>query len=132
MSIGVEILVLVAFGILSGVLGGLLGVGGGVFMVPFLVLVFAATQQEAQASSLVVILPTALAATTVLWRAKVMDIRKALGLGAVGALAAVVGASLALALPADTLKIIFALFLGVIGLRIAARAYREGSAEGSG
>lgn len=132
MSIGLEIVLLLSFGLLSGVLGGLLGVGGGVFMVPFLVLVFVATQQEAQASSLVVILPTALAATAVLWRSKVVDVRQALGLGAVGAVAAVFGALLALTMPADTLRVCFALFLAAIGLRMALKAYREKPAEGRG
>ncbi len=55
-------MLLVAFGAVAGVLAGLLGVGGGILLVPFLVLVVGMTQHEAEATSLLVILPTALAA----------------------------------------------------------------------
>lgn len=118
MSIVLTIAVLVAFGMLSGMLAGILGVGGGIFMVPFLVLLFGATQQEAQATSLMVILPTSIAATVVLWRRKTMDGPKSLQLGAFGAIAAIGGSLIALALPADTLRIVFAAFLALIGGRL--------------
>ena len=49
---------LVAFGAGAGMLAGLLGVGGGVLLVPFLVLVVGMTQHEAEATSLLVILPS--------------------------------------------------------------------------
>jgi uncharacterized membrane protein YfcA len=55
--------VLIAVGAGAGMLAGLLGVGGGVLLVPFLVLAVGMTQHEAEATSLLVILPTALAAS---------------------------------------------------------------------
>jgi hypothetical protein len=118
---------LLAFGVISGVLAGLLGVGGGVFMVPFLVLAIGATQQEAQATSLVVILPTAIAATVVLWRRRTMDGPRALQIGAIGAVSAVAGSLLALALPGGTLRIVFAAFLAAIGLRLIVQGLRDGT-----
>ena len=59
---------LVAFGVLTGVAAGVLGVGGGVMMVPFLVLVIGYSQHEAEATSLLVVLPTAVVASVVLYR----------------------------------------------------------------
>ena len=106
------------FGAFVGVAAGLLGVGGGVLIVPFLVLAAGMSQHEAEATSLLVVLPTALVASASLHRRDVGDLGLALQVGAVGAAGAVAGALLALALAASTLRIVFAVFLGVIGLRL--------------
>ncbi len=111
-------LVLVAAGVASGALAGLLGVGGGVFMVPLLVLVAGLDQHEAAATSLCVIVPTALVASRVLAKRGIGDITRALALGSVGALGAIGGVLLALALPEDTLRIVFAAFLAAVGVRL--------------
>ena len=50
-------LFLFAFGIGVGVLGGLLGIGGGIALVPGLMLLFGFTQAEAQGTSLAVMIP---------------------------------------------------------------------------
>ncbi len=117
MSIGLAA-ILIAAGVASGALAGLLGVGGGVFMVPLLVLVAGLDQHEAAATSLCVIVPTALVASRVLAKRGIGDITRALALGVVGALGAVAGVLLALALPEDTLRIIFAAFLAAVGVRL--------------
>jgi uncharacterized membrane protein YfcA len=109
---------LVAFGVLAGVASGLLGVGGGTLMVPFLTLVAGLSQHAAQATSLLVILPTAIAGTVALRRHGVGNVGKSLRFGVIGAIGAVLGALLALALPASTLRIVFAAFLGVVGLKL--------------
>jgi uncharacterized membrane protein YfcA len=109
---------LVAVGALTGMLAGLLGVGGGILLVPFLVLAVGLTQHEAEATSLLVILPTALAASVALRRRDVGDLPVALALGTVGALGAVAGALLALSLPAGVLRLVFAVLLTVAGLRL--------------
>lgn len=108
----------VAFGFVTGTLSGLLGVGGGIFMVPFLVLAGGAAQQQAQATSLLVVLPMAAVATWSLRRAGVGDHRAALRMGAVGAIGSVAGTLLALALPAGILKAIFAVLMIIIALRL--------------
>jgi uncharacterized protein len=112
------LLLLVAVGALTGMLAGLLGVGGGILLVPFLVLAVGLTQHEAEATSLLVILPTALAASVALRRRDVGDLPVALALGTVGALGAVAGALLALSLPAGVLRLAFAVLLTVAGLRL--------------
>ena len=100
-------------------LAGLLGVGGGILLVPFLVLIVGMTQHEAEATSLLVILPTAIAGSLALRRRGVGDLGLALRFGVLGAVGSVLGAVLALALPADTLRLAFAVFVGVVGLRLA-------------
>ena len=110
---------LVAFGVVVGVASGLLGVGGGTLIVPFLTLAVGFSQHSAEATSLLVILPTAIAGSLVLRRRGVGDLALALRFGTVGAIGSVLGALLALALPADTLRLVFAVFVGLVGLRLA-------------
>jgi hypothetical protein len=109
---------LVAFGVLVGVASGLLGVGGGTLAVPFLTLVVGLSQHAAQATSLVVILPTAIAGSLALRRRGIGDLPLALRLVVVGAVGSVLGALLALALPGGTLRLVFAVFIGLVGLKI--------------
>jgi uncharacterized membrane protein YfcA len=109
---------LVAFGVVTGVASGLLGVGGGTLMVPFLTLAVDLSQHEAEATSLLVILPTAVAGTLALRRRRVGNPGLALRFGTIGALGAVLGALLALALPSGTLRLVFAAFVAVVGLRL--------------
>lgn len=110
---------LVAFGVVAGVASGLLGVGGGTLIVPFLTLAAGFSQHSAEATSLLVILPTAIAGSVALRRRGVGDLGLALRFGVVGAVASVLGALLALALPASALRIVFAVFVGLVGLRLA-------------
>ena len=109
---------LVAFGFLAGAVAGLLGIGGGVMIIPFLTLVAGASQHQAEATSLLVILPTAIVATIVLRRKGIGDAALALRFGPLGAAGGVVGALAALALPAHVLRLVFALFLAAVAVRL--------------
>ena len=116
---------LVAFGLLVGVASGLLGVGGGTLVVPFLTLVVGLSQHSAEATSLLVILPTAVAGSLVLRRRGVGDLGLALRVGVLGAIGSVLGALLALTLPGSTLRLVFAVFVGLVGLRLARDGLRR-------
>src|SRR5262245_63597810 len=105
---------LAAFGLCTGVAAGLLGVGGGTLMLPFLTLAIGLSQHSAEATSLVVVLPTAVVASLELRRRGIGDLPVALRFGVIGALGGVGGALLALALPASTLRLVFAGFLGLV------------------
>jgi uncharacterized protein len=118
------LLLLFAVGAASGMLAGLLGVGGGVLLVPFLVLAVGMSQHEAEATSLLVVLPTAIVASLTLWRRVVGDLPDAPAMGMVGAIGAAAGALLALSLPGDVLRTVFALFLGLVGARLVRDALR--------
>jgi uncharacterized protein len=114
----VLIAALIAFGLFTGAGAGLLGVGGGIMMVPFLTLAAGLNQHAAEATSLLVVLPTAIVASVVLHRRGVGDLPLALRFGVIGAAGGALGALLALALPAHLLKLVFALFLGVVAVRL--------------
>lgn len=126
MTTAALLVTLIGVGVATGVLAGLLGVGGGILLVPFLVLAVGMTQHEAEATSLLVILPTALAGSVALRRREVGNLPVALALGSVGAVGAAMGALLALSLPADVLRSVFAILLAVVGIRLVrdARAGR--------
>jgi uncharacterized membrane protein YfcA len=109
---------LVAFGVVTGAASGLLGVGGGTLMVPFLTLAAGFSQHAAEATSLLVVLPTAIVASIVLHRRGVGDLGLALRFGALGAGGGVLGALLALALPGHVLKLVFACFLLLVSVRL--------------
>ena len=109
---------LVGFGLLTGGAAGLLGVGGGIMMVPFLTLVTGLSQHAAEATSLLVVLPTAVVATVVLQRKGVGDSWLALRFGALGAVGGVLGALVALSLPGHVLRVVFACFLAAVAVRL--------------
>jgi uncharacterized membrane protein YfcA len=102
-------------GFSAGVLAGFFGVGGGILFVPTLV-ALGLSQIEAEATSLLAILPTVAAGT---WRQRRygnVDRRAALTLGLASIVGAVAGVQIATALPEDTLRRLFAvLLLGVAG-----------------
>jgi uncharacterized membrane protein YfcA len=85
---------LLAIGLVTGVAGGLLGVGGGFVMVPAMVYLMRTPQREANGTSLAVIVPVAIVGATILGGGHQLnvEIAIALAIGAVGG--AVVGARL--------------------------------------
>ncbi len=111
-------LLMAAAGAVIGILSGLTGVGGGVFLVPAMVLGFGLSQHVAQGTSLVAILPIAAVGAFVHFRQGNVDCRAAAWIGGIGAPAAVLGASLALALPQTVLILIFGAFLLVAASRM--------------
>jgi uncharacterized membrane protein YfcA len=112
------ILYLTLIGLAAGVLSGLVGVGGGIIIVPALVMVMGISQQSAQGNTLAMLMiPVGALAVLNYYRSGHIDWRIALLL-AVGFIpGAWVGSKLALAIPALTLKRIF----GVLLLLVAAK-----------
>jgi uncharacterized membrane protein YfcA len=104
----------------GGLLGGLLGVGGGFIMVPLQVLWAKMPQRQANASSLVAIIPIALVAVPIYYFRKgtpQVDFHMALFLVIGSVVGAYVGARLLNRIPERQLKLIVALFLLVLGVK---------------
>lgn len=107
----VQYLLIMLVGLVVGVLSGLTGVGGGVVLVPTMVLGFGIEQRIAQGTSLLAMVPTAaVGALTHYWHGNV-DLRVSSRITAAGIPATLVGATLALWLPERILLGIFGLFL---------------------
>jgi uncharacterized membrane protein YfcA len=113
----------VGFGV--GVMSSFLGIGGGVLIVAALVTFQDFTQHEAQATALAFMVPTATVGLIAVRRRGLGDVRSSAILGVSGAVGAVPGALLALALSAATLRTLFATFLAVVGLTMLLRAGGE-------
>jgi uncharacterized protein len=114
-----EVIALAALGVAAGFLAGLLGVGGGILMVPGMVLLLGADQHVAQGTSLVVIIPAAISGTLAHYRARRFRPRDAVALAAGGIAGAVIGSVTALNLDAEVLRRIFAVFLLLSAIRLA-------------
>ena len=108
-----------ASGLGMGILSALLGIGGGILLIPILVTAFGFSQQLASGTSLAVMLPIALVGALRLTRPGLTDWRMGARFGTGSVLGALLGASLALALSGPTLRLIFAAVLLVIGARMA-------------
>jgi uncharacterized protein len=127
-----DLVTLCAFALLglgAGVLSALMGVGGGVIMVPAFVLAFGMDQHTAEGTSLLVIIPTALMGAVRHARHGYTDWSLGLPIGAGGVVGGLVGAQLALALPGDLLQLLFAGFLVLTGLRMLSTSRRSSTVQ---
>jgi uncharacterized protein len=121
-----EAIALVAIGLGAGFMAGLLGVGGGILLVPAMVLLMGFEQHVAQGTSLVVVIPAALTGSITHYRRGSVSLRDAAALAIGGVLGAFIGAVFALALEGETLRRLFAVFLLLTAARMAYATIRRG------
>ncbi|OGR67283.1 MAG: hypothetical protein A2081_01425 [Elusimicrobia bacterium GWC2_61_19] len=103
--------VLVSFGVFIGLMGSAMGIGGGIFMVPFLVLALKVPIHQAVAASLVAIVATSSAVAAVNVERGLANIRLGITLEVTTALGSIVGALIASRLPSAAMQLMFALML---------------------
>ncbi|MFY3080288.1 sulfite exporter TauE/SafE family protein [Achromobacter xylosoxidans] len=116
-------------GCLIGFMGGVLGIGGGMIAIPALVLLMGMSQQLAQGTALIMVLPTIMMAVRKYNQQTRIDRRVALA-GAGGAVVFTwVGARLALGIDSGVLRLSFAVFLFFIALFYAWQTWRAGRAR---
>ncbi len=113
------ILLLILIGLAAGMLGGLVGVGGGIIIVPALVYFLSFSQKTAQGTSLgLLLLPVGILGVLQYYKQGHVDF-KIVGFIAVGFLAgSYFGSKIALSLSQDTVKKIFALLLILVAIKI--------------
>jgi len=113
-----------AIGLAAGVLGGLLGVGGGIIMVPAFTAILGVPMRQAIGTSMAVIVFTALSAS---WRHLQngnLDLRVVVPVALLSVVGAQLGASLVQRLPVRTLTMAFALFLFATGGQMFWKAWQ--------
>jgi len=107
-------LILAAIGVVGGLLSGTFGVGGGVVMVPLLIWFGGLDQRRAAATSLVAIVPTAIAGTASYLAQGELDIVAGLLVAAGGVAGSLIGARLLKRLPIGWLRWLFIALLLVV------------------
>ena len=120
----------IAIGLAGGVIAGLLGVGGGVLFVPGLVIFMGLSQHQAEATSLLAIIPVAIAGTYVQDRYGNVCRGDALVLGLLSLAGAAGGVALANALSGRVLRDAFAALLLIVAAQFVRRALRAGDGSG--
>lgn len=119
-------------GVLVGIFSALFGVGGGVLMVPFMVLVLGLSQHVAEGTSLLVIVPTALVGAIAHAKRGYVDLDAVAMLALGGAMGAVGGALLGLQLSGETLGDLFGALVGLVGIRLIYDGVRPTPSGGGG
>lgn len=109
---------LVLIGVVAGFFSALFGVGGGIVIVPLLVLVAAYSERAAAATSLAAIGITALTGAVVYGVLDRVHVAEAAAIGLPAAVGALAGTSLQQRVPRRALSLLFAGFLVAVALRL--------------
>jgi uncharacterized membrane protein YfcA len=112
------ILAYFALGALAGLLGGAFGIGGGVVMVPALLVIFKQPIYIAIGTSMMVVVPIAISGALRHYSLNNVNMQIALLAGLGGIIGAIIGASIVVKIPAFYVKRAFALFLIYSAIRL--------------
>lgn len=112
-------------GLVAGVLAGMLGIGGGALFVPALVLLVGLDQVDAEATSLLAIVPVAFVGALRQRRYGNLRPREGFALGAFAIPGALAGVAIVNSVPARTTEVAFAVLLLYIAWTLASGALRE-------
>ena len=112
------VLILIVIGIITGIMAGMLGIGGAIIMIPALVFLLGISQQTAQGTSLAVMLPPiGIIAAYNYYKAGHANIKFAIILAVFFIVGSYFGSKLAINIPQNVLKKIF----GILLLLVAAK-----------
>jgi uncharacterized membrane protein YfcA len=113
------IILLIIIGLAAGILSGLIGVGGGIIIVPALVYVLAFSQKQAQGTSLgILLLPVGILAVMQYYKQGYVDIKVVLIVSAAFIIGGFFGSKIALYISESILKKIFAVILILIAVKM--------------
>lgn len=118
-------LLLVLSGALTGVVGALLGLGGGVLLVPLLTLAMGVPIRSAIAASLISVIATASASSTVNLEKGLVNLRLGLALEVATTIGGLGGGLASSLLTTDQLFLLFAVTLGAMSLAMVWRSGRR-------
>jgi len=115
---------LVVLGVATGIVAGLIGVGGGIVVVPALMLLFGTSDLVAKGTSLLMMIPTAVSGTVGNVRRANADLRAAALIGVAACTTTALGAWIATLVDPFWGNVLFALFLTFIAVQLAVRTLR--------
>jgi len=118
--------ILLLTGLMAGMLGGFIGVGGGIIIVPAMVFFLGMTQFQAQGTSLAMMLPPiGILAVWNYYKAEAVDFRAAMILAAAFIIGGYLGSRLSLRLDPDKVKLGFGLFMMLVAIRMSYSAWQK-------
>jgi uncharacterized membrane protein YfcA len=123
-----SIVALVAIGVATGILAGLLGVGGGIVMVPAMMMLLQMPSAFAKGTSVAVIIPTSIMGT---WRnrtKKNVDLKAAGIVGLGGIPSAFIGGWISTKMSDTVSNLLFATLLAVVAIRLILQVRKEDKA----
>lgn len=123
-TLAAQTMVALGVGLLAGFFAGLTGIGGGVVNVPAGILFLGLGQHEAQGTSLLAIVLTAVAGTAAHHRNDRLILREGLIVGGGGAAGSLLGSRIALGTSEDTLALILGVLVVFVALRTVYRLAR--------
>lgn len=110
---------LAILGVVAGVASGVVGIGGGIILVPALVFLFGLSQHQAQGTTLALLVPPiGILAAWAYWKQGLVDVRIASLICAGFLVGSVVGAKLSIGLSDQTLQRIFGITLLLIAIKM--------------
>ena len=113
------IFILILIGLLAGVLSGIVGIGGGLIIIPLLVMFLGISQHEAQGTSLAIMLPPiGILAVMNYYQQGFVKWEYALVIATTFIIGGYLGSKLALNIKPDNLKMIFGLIMMVGALKM--------------
>jgi len=113
------LIILLCIGLLAGILSGMVGVGGGIIIVPALVYFMSMSQHEAQGTSLaVLLLPVGILAVYNYYKAGSVDVRTTLIIASTFVIGGFIGSKISIALDQNLVKKIFGVFLLLVGIKM--------------
>ncbi|WP_368074127.1 sulfite exporter TauE/SafE family protein [Agrococcus sp. SGAir0287] len=116
---------LVAVGLFTGVLAGIIGIGGGVVVVPALILLFSSSDLVAKGTSMLMMVPTAISGTIGNLVRKNVDLVAAAIVGVSACLTTALGATVAAILDPRAASVLFAIFLVAVLVKTGIEAWRD-------
>ncbi|MFC8679929.1 sulfite exporter TauE/SafE family protein [Microbacterium ureisolvens] len=123
---------LVALGVITGILSGLIGVGGGIIVVPALMVLFGTSDLVAKGTSLLMMIPTAVSGTIGNLRRRNVDLVAAAIVGIAACTTTALGAWAATLIDPFVGNVLFAAYLVVIAVQMGLRAWRGRPRPASG
>ena len=113
------ILILLIIGLLAGFSSGMVGIGGGIIIVPALVFFLGLTQHQAQGVSIgMLLLPVGFLAAVNYYKAGNLDFSKSLIIGASFVVGAYLGSKVSLSIDGAIMKRIFGVIIFLISLKL--------------
>ncbi len=114
-----SLLLLLLIGLASGILSGMVGIGGGLIIVPALVLFLGYSQLNAQGTSLaVLLLPAGFLAVMNYYKGGYVNIPSTLVIAATFVVGGYIGSKISISLDQQTVKKVFASFLLLVSLKM--------------